>query len=63
MAVTKNVEPLSVLEAAKRATVSPRLIDYWRERNGLPFLKIGHTVRILSSDLEEFLLKHRITNK
>jgi excisionase family DNA binding protein len=63
MAGTKNVEPLSVPQAAEHANVSRRQIDYWRERNGLPFLKIGYMVRILSSDLDAFLLKHRVVKK
>jgi len=58
-----KIEPLSVPQAAERATVSKRQIDYWRSRYGLPFLKIGGIVRILSTDLDAFLLKHRVVRK
>jgi len=44
-------------QLAQRLQTSLRTIDYWREHEGLPFLKIGHTVLFRWSDVLRHLEK------
>ncbi len=48
---------LSKRQLAQRLKKAPRTIDYWRKREGLPFLKIGHTVFFRWPDVMRHLEK------
>ena len=44
-------------QLAKRLMKSTRTIDYWRKHEGLPFLKIRHTVYFRWSEVLRWLEK------
>lgn len=46
---------LNKRQLAQRIKEAPRTIDYWRKREGLPLLKIGHTVCFRRPDV----MRHR----
>lgn len=47
-------------EVAKRCRVSLRTVDNWVERKLIGFVKIGYNIRILQTDLDDFIQRHRI---
>jgi len=52
---------LSDADAARAVSVEPRTIRLWRQRRGLPFLKItGKVCRIRRADLDGWLEQHRV---
>lgn len=52
-------------QAALYLNVLPRTVRLWRSHQGLPFLRItGKTVRIRTTDLQQWLARHRVaTNR
>jgi excisionase family DNA binding protein len=46
---------------SQRAAVCLRTVDYWIERNLIPFVKIGSAVRFLPADVDAFITAHRVT--
>ena len=47
-------------EVAKRCGVSLRTVNYWIAQKRIGFVKIGHAIRVLQSDLDDFIQRHRI---
>ena len=54
---------LTIPQSAEAANVSRRTVSYWMATGGLPYCKLGRTVRIIPADLEQFILKPRIGGK
>jgi excisionase family DNA binding protein len=51
-------EPLwTVQEAAKFLSVSTKTVRAWQYAHGMPFLKIGGTVRFVPADIRRWALK------
>lgn len=50
---------LSLTEVARRLGVTRRTVERFKERGQLPCVKIGGSVRVLPSDLEEYLRRAR----
>jgi len=48
----------AVSHVAEMLDVSPRTVQRWLMEDDLPYVKIGHTVRILEPDLRAFLRQH-----
>jgi hypothetical protein len=46
--------------AATFTTLSPRSLDYARERGDLPFLQIGRRVAFKMTDLERYMERFRV---
>ena len=58
---TAPTDLLSDADAARTVSVEPRTIRLWRQRRGLPFLKItGKVCRIRRADLDGWLEQHRV---
>ncbi len=47
-------------DVCQKAGVCQRTVDYWREKNLLPYVKLGGAVRFLRSDVEQFIRSHRV---
>jgi excisionase family DNA binding protein len=48
----------SASQVAELLAVSPRTVQRWFIEEDLPYVKIGHTARILEADLRAFLRQH-----
>jgi predicted DNA-binding transcriptional regulator AlpA len=51
---------LKTRDVCQIGQVCPRTVDYWREKNLLPYVKLGGAVRFLRSDVEQFIRSHRV---
>jgi excisionase family DNA binding protein len=47
-------------DVAEQKNVCVRTVDYWLQRGWLPHVKLGRAVRIIQSDLDQFIQSHRI---
>ena len=50
---------MSVADAARATGFSENYIRVLMSRNTLPFVRVGRAVRVLVTDLKQFLLAHR----
>lgn len=51
---------LSRAEAAKQLGISLATFDRIYKKNGLPYVMVGHSVKIPSKDLEEWITRNTI---
>ena len=51
---------LTVGEAARLAKVSVPTVRRWTRTGRLAHIKLGRAVRVLRSDIHEFVLQHRV---
>jgi excisionase family DNA binding protein len=47
-------------DVVQRGNVSLRTVDYWIEKNQIPYLKFGGAVRFIPSDVDAFIASRRI---
>jgi excisionase family DNA binding protein len=47
-------------EVGKKARVCLRTVDYWIEKNQIPYVKLGGAIRFLRSDVDAFIRAHRV---
>jgi hypothetical protein len=51
---------LKTRDVCRRARVCQRTVDYWREKNLLPYVKLGGAVRFIPADVDTFIVSRRI---
>jgi excisionase family DNA binding protein len=61
---TNSIHLLKVEDVAERLNISPSLVYQMMQRNEIPYVRIGkRSVRMLESDLIEYILKSRMVEK
>jgi predicted DNA-binding transcriptional regulator AlpA len=51
---------LKTRDVCGKANVCQRTVDYWREKNLLPYVKLGGAVRFIPSDVDAFIASRRV---
>jgi predicted DNA-binding transcriptional regulator AlpA len=47
-------------DVCQKARVCQRTVDYWREKNLIPYVKLGKAVRFIPSDVDAFIRSRRV---
>jgi len=51
---------LRTRDVCRKANVCQRTVDYWREQNLLPYVKLGGAIRFIPGDVDAFIAARRV---